>query len=376
MTFAIFSRTGIRIISPGPLTPENLPRRKITARSYSLSTRMEFASKTTARSTSTPKDGNILTSKVCLCIILHSISKICHTRKEKNSMGIKSMTGYGKGISVSESCDVKVEIKSVNSKYLDLNIRMPKYLSFIEISIKNIIRERLERGKVDMFVDVNLKKSQYKPKLNRELLEGYINTLTAAKEEFSLDGSISLDHVISLPDVIGTEEDNTLGDTVGKVLIDALNTALDGLESMRAEEGQALKADLLERIAVLEEMNREIDENRKDVYNFWYDKYTARVKELLPEGFSDERIIQEAALYAERSDITEEVTRIYAHGEHMRQIINSKTACGKKLDFLCQEFNREFNTIGSKSSKIGIINNVVRAKSELDRIREQVQNIV
>ncbi|GAB1534766.1 YicC family protein [Geovibrio sp. ADMFC3] len=291
-------------------------------------------------------------------------------------MGIKSMTGYGKGISVSESCDVKVEIKSVNSKYLDLNIRMPKYLSFIEISIKNIIRERLERGKVDMFVDVNLKKSQYKPKLNRELLEGYINTLTAAKEEFSLDGSISLDHVISLPDVIGTEEDNTLGDTVGKVLIDALNTALDGLESMRAEEGQALKADLLERIAVLEEMNREIDENRKDVYNFWYDKYTARVKELLPEGFSDERIIQEAALYAERSDITEEVTRIYAHGEHMRQIINSKTACGKKLDFLCQEFNREFNTIGSKSSKIGIINNVVRAKSELDRIREQVQNIV
>jgi uncharacterized protein (TIGR00255 family) len=223
---------------------------------------------------------------------------------------------------------------------------------------------------------VNLKKSQYKPKLNRELLEGYINTLTAAKEEFSLDGSISLDHVISLPDVIGTEEDNTLGDTVGKVLIDALNTALDGLESMRAEEGQALKADLLERIAVLEEVNREIDENRKDVYNFWYDKYTARVKELLPEGFSDERIIQEAALYAERSDITEEVTRIYAHGEHMRQIINSKTACGKKLDFLCQEFNREFNTIGSKSSKIGIINNVVRAKSELDRIREQVQNIV
>ncbi|QAR33193.1 YicC family protein [Geovibrio thiophilus] len=291
-------------------------------------------------------------------------------------MGIKSMTGYGKGISVSESCDIKIEIKSVNSKYLDLNIRMPKYLSFIEISVKNLIRERLERGKVDVFVDVSLKKSQYKPKLNKELLQGYINALNAAKDEFSLDGSLSLDHVISLPDVIGTEEDDSLGDTAGKVLMDALKAALDGLEAMRMNEGQALKADLLERIAILEEMNREIDENRKDVYNYWYDKYTARVRELLPEGFSDERIIQEAALYAERSDISEEVTRIYAHAEHMRQIVNSKTACGKKLDFLCQEFNREFNTIGSKSSKIGIINNVVRAKSELDRIREQVQNIV
>ncbi len=291
-------------------------------------------------------------------------------------MGIKSMTGYGKGISVSESCDVKVEIKSVNSKYLDLNIRMPKYLSFIEISVKNLIRERLERGKVDVFVDVSLKKSQYKPKLNRELLQGYINTLLAAKDEFSLDGNLTLDHVISLPDVIGTEEDNSLGDTAGAVLMDALKTALDGLESMRLMEGEALKADLLERVAVLEEMNHEIDENRKDVYNYWYDKYNARVRELLPEGFSDERIVQEAALYAERCDISEEVTRIYAHAEHMRQIIGSKAACGKKLDFLCQEFNREFNTIGSKSSKIGVINNVVRAKSELDRIREQVQNIV
>lgn len=291
-------------------------------------------------------------------------------------MGLKSMTGYGKGISVSDLCDVKVEIKSVNSKYLDLNVRMPKYLSFIEIPVKNIIRDRLERGKVDIFVDVSLKKSQYKPKLNKELLKGYIDVLGEAKAEFGLGGEISIENVMSLPDVIGAEEDYTIGDTVGDVLMDALNKALAELEAMRGIEGKALEADLAERIAILEEMNREIDENRKDVYTYWYDKYTSRVKELLPEGFGDERIVQEAALYAERSDISEEVTRIYSHVEHMRQVIKSKGSCGKKLDFLCQEFNREFNTIGSKSSKISIINNVVRAKSELDRIREQVQNIV
>lgn len=291
-------------------------------------------------------------------------------------MVIKSMTGYGKGISVSENCDVKVEIKSVNSKYLDLNVRMPKYLSFLEIQIKNIIRDRLERGKVDVFVDINLKKSQYKPKLNKELLKGYIDVLENAATELNIEGKVSFDQLISLPDVIGTEEDASLGDTVGVVLKDALNLAIDSIDSMRKNEGQALKTDLLERIAVIEEMNREVDENRKDVYTYWYDKYMTRVKEFLPEGLSEERIIQEAALYAERCDISEEVTRVYAHIEHMRKIINAKEACGKKLDFLCQEFNREFNTIGSKSNKISIINNVVKAKSELDKIREQVQNIV
>lgn len=291
-------------------------------------------------------------------------------------MGIKSMTGYGKGISVSDLCDVKVEIKSVNSKYLDLSIRMPKYLSFIEIPVKNIVRDRLERGKVDIFVDVSLKKSQYKPKLNKELLKGYIEILTEAKAEFNLQGDISVQNIMSLPDVIGAEEDYTIGDTVGDVLMDALNKALSELDAMRSVEGSALETDLNERLAILEEMNREVDENRKDVYNYWYDKYSSKVKDLLPEGFSEDRIVQEAALYAEKADITEEVTRINAHIDHMRQVMKSKGSCGKKLDFLCQEFNREFNTIGSKSSKINIINNVVKAKSELDRIREQVQNIV
>ncbi|WP_022850005.1 YicC/YloC family endoribonuclease [Limisalsivibrio acetivorans] len=291
-------------------------------------------------------------------------------------MNIRSMTGYGKAAVSADVCDVRIEMKSVNSKYLDLNIRMPRYLAFLEITLKNRIRELLERGKVDVYVDVVLKKSQYKPMLNHELLEGYLALMDEMKNDYGVKGEPELDNVLSLPDVIGTKEDDQIGELVKPVLLEAVEKACTEIDSMRVSEGDSLRDDLEERLNIIESINNEIDENRNDVYQYWYDKYRSRLKDITDGEITEDRIVQEAAMHAEKGDITEEVTRIVSHLKQFRETLAKGSPCGKKLDFLCQEFNREFNTIGSKSSKVDIINGVVQGKSELDRIREQVQNIV
>ncbi|ADD68330.1 domain of unknown function DUF1732 [Denitrovibrio acetiphilus DSM 12809] len=289
-------------------------------------------------------------------------------------MTAKSMTGYGKLITGNDLCDLKVEMKSVNSRYFDSNVRMPRLFNFIEINLKNIVKDILVRGKVDINIDLKLKKQQYKPVLREEAVASYMSVFADLKNKFGIEGEVKLEHVLSFNDILESEETDDVGEKLGEFVLNAVKECAENLNDMRGKEGENLAADMRERLETIKNIAKEIDANRAGVFEYWKERFTKRINEL---GVTDEeRIIQEAAVMGEKADIQEEITRIDSHVEQFVKIMTTEEACGKKLDFMCQELNREFNTIGSKSGKTAIINNVVEAKSEIEKIREQVQNLV
>jgi len=289
-------------------------------------------------------------------------------------MTVKSMTGFGKFVTSNDLCDLKIEMKSVNSRYFDCNIRMPRLFNFMEISLKNAVKDTLVRGKVDVYVDLKLKKQQYKPVLRQEAVESYMAVFGELKEKFGITGEVKLEHVLHFNDILESEETDDMGDKLAAFVLDAMKECAASLDDMRAKEGENLKIDLLERLETIDKIAARIDENRQGVMEHWKERFMKRVAEFGVDA--EERIVQEAAVMSEKADITEEVTRIHSHVEQFAVILKDEPNGGKKLDFMCQELNREFNTIGSKSGKTAIINDVVEAKSEIEKIREQVQNLV
>jgi len=289
-------------------------------------------------------------------------------------MTVKSMTGFGKFVTSNDLCDLKIEMKSVNSRYFDCNIRMPRLFNFMEISLKNAVKDTLVRGKVDVYVDLKLKKQQYKPVLRQEAVESYMAVFGELKEKFGITGEVKLEHVLHFNDILESEETDDMGDKLAAFVLDAMKECAASLDDMRAKEGENLKIDLLERLEAIDKIAARIDENRQGVMEHWKERFMKRVAEFGVDA--EERIVQEAAVMSEKADITEEVTRIHSHVEQFAVILKDEPNGGKKLDFMCQELNREFNTIGSKSGKTAIINDVVEAKSEIEKIREQVQNLV
>lgn len=289
-------------------------------------------------------------------------------------MTAKSMTGYGKIMTGNELCDIKVEMKSVNSRYFDCNVRMPRLFNFMEITLKNVLKDVLVRGKVDVNIDLKLKKQQYKPVLRQDAVESYMNVLTELKERFGVHGKISLEHILNFNDILETEETDDLGQRLSEFVIECIKTCAAEMDGMRLLEGRNLADDIKSRLDILSAIAADIDINREGVYEYWREKFEKRMADFGVDA--EEKIVQEAAVMAEKADISEEITRIASHVEQFRNIIDTEKDSGKKLDFMCQELNREFNTIGSKSGKTAIINNVVQAKSEIEKIREQVQNLV
>lgn len=289
-------------------------------------------------------------------------------------MTAKSMTGFGKLTVSNEFCDLKVEMKSVNSRYFDCNIRMPRIFNFMEINLKNTAKEILERGKVDINIDLKLKKQLYKPVLREEAVSSYMAVFAELKERFGVSGEVTLEHLLHFNDIFETEETDDMGEKLADFVLGTLKDCAKSLDDMRAKEGENLAADMDARLGTISSLAAVIDENRAGVFEHWKERFIKRINEM---GVQDEeRIVQEAAVMAEKADIQEELTRIASHVEQFRLIMTTEDSCGKKLDFMCQELNREFNTIGSKSGKTAIINNVVQAKSEIEKIREQVQNLV
>lgn len=289
-------------------------------------------------------------------------------------MPAKSMTGYGKLITGNDLCDIKVEMKAVNSRYFDCNVRMPRLFNFIEINIKNTAKDILARGKVDINIDVKLKKQQFKPVLREDAVSSYLSVFEQIKDNFKIEGNVRLEHLLNFNDILESEETDDMGEQLGEFVVNAVKECALSLDGMRAKEGANLQADITDRLSILTEIAAEIDSNREGVLEHWKERFAKRISEF---GVDDEeRIVQEAAIMAEKADIQEEVTRIDSHVEQFLKIMNNEENSGKKLDFMCQELNREFNTIGSKSGKTAIINNVVQAKSEIEKIREQVQNLV
>ena len=289
-------------------------------------------------------------------------------------MNAKSMTGYGKIMTGNDLCDLKVEIKSVNSRYFDCNVRMPRMFNFMEINIKNVLKDILVRGKVDVNIDLKLKKQQYKPVLRSDAVESYLSIFAELKDKYGVHGSIRLEHLLSFNDILETEETDDLGQMLGEFVISSLVTCANEMDDMRAKEGENLANDIKSRLDIIGGIASEIDKSRDNVYDHWLEKFKKRMAEFGVDA--EDKVVQEAAVMSEKADISEEITRIGSHVEQFRKIIDTEPQGGKKLDFMCQELNREFNTIGSKSSKTDIINNVVQAKSEIEKIREQVQNLV
>lgn len=282
-------------------------------------------------------------------------------------MNAQSMTGYGRGV----SGNFKVEIRSSNHKNIDMSVNLPYYLFSCEPEIKKNIKKRFQRGRIEVFIPKQ-EVENIKLKVNKSLAREYYHAFESLKNELSLSDSIGIDMLASQRDIFLLDE--TEIDMKG--LYDALDAALDELARSRKEEGEALLKDISERISLVHSYVDEIDRRRTAFTASAKDKLNERLKEFLGGMQMDEtRLIQETAVLIERTDITEEVVRIRSHLRQFNDVIRSDDAIGKKLDFILQELRREINTIGSKANDFEISSHVVEVKHELEKIREQVQNL-
>lgn len=292
---------------------------------------------------------------------------------------VKSMTGFGRGEFNDGKRNMVAEIKSVNHRYSDIQVRMPRRYSFAEDAVRNAVKEHISRGKIDVQISVEyIAESDIRVELNKPLAEQYINNFRALKDEYGVQGEITLDLISGMPEVLKQISDVEDEDEIRQSIIKATDAAAENLEKMRAVEGEKLAQDLLKRADLIKDMVAEIEVKAADLPKIYKEKLSARINELLDgaEPVQEDRLAQEVAIFADKADITEEITRLKSHMDQMKAIINeSKGADGKKLDFLVQEMNREANTIGSKANDLGITEVMLRIKSEVEKIREQVQNI-
>ena len=292
---------------------------------------------------------------------------------------IKSMTGFGRGEFSDGKRNITAEIKTVNHRYADINIKMPKRYSFAEEKLKGIIRNNVKRGKAEVSIIVeSLTEDDMLIKLNTLAADQYMNNLKALKDTYELSGDIDIRLLASMPDVMKAIPDVADEDEVLAVMEKAVSMAAENLDEMRLAEGDKLAQDLMMRGQLIRDIVSKIEERAPMVVKDYTDKMYARIKELLEDGVNipEERILVEAAVFADKSNITEELVRLDSHMKQLKDILtNSNEPVGKKLDFLVQEMNREANTIGSKANDLEITSLMLETKSEIEKIREQVQNI-
>lgn len=292
---------------------------------------------------------------------------------------IKSMTGFGRGEFSDGKRNVTVEIRTVNHRYCDIAVRMPRRYSFAEDKVRKTIRGKISRGKADVSILVeNITESDVTIRLNEPVADQYIENLNRLKNEFRLDGEISLSLIAQMPEVLKQIPDVEDEDEMTRCILTPVMQAVENLEEMRAAEGRKLAQDLLMRADIIRELVSRIEVKADDVPREYAKRLRDRIGELL-EGsveIPEDRIMVEAAIFADKCNITEELTRLKSHMDQMKTIITeSSGADGKKLDFLVQEMNREANTIGSKANNLEITSLMLQIKAEIEKIREQVQNI-
>ncbi len=292
---------------------------------------------------------------------------------------IKSMTGFGRSEYADGKRNIIVEIKSVNHRYSDISVKMPRRYSFAEDKVKQTVKERIKRGKVDVSIIVeNITENDINIKLNEPIARQYYENLTLLNEQFNLSGEISLRLLATMPDVMKAIPDVDDEEEITKAILVPVGDAALNLEKMRAVEGEKLAEDLLSRGETIKDLLDKIAERAPGVVVDYAAKLRERIAELIAGNAAvpEERIVTEAAIFADKCAIDEEITRLNSHLIQLRNIVDSpKDAEGKKLDFLVQEMNREANTIGSKANDITITNYMLEIKSEIEKIREQVQNV-
>ena len=287
-----------------------------------------------------------------------------------------SMTGFGRGEYKDDNYQFLVECKTINHKYADINIRLPRKLSFLEDKARILVKDYIKRGRVDLYIKLDLLGSEdVNLKFDEELATQYVSILKQIKDKFDLVDDISVMNIAKFPDVIKTEEKEDDEDKLWSML--ALENALLKLKEMRSEEGKKLAEDIQNRCDLLKNYIEDIEKYSYNVVIDYKEKLKNRISDMLedPSIIDESRLAQEVAIYADKSSITEEIVRFKSHIEQLKNTVVKNESIGRKIDFLIQEMNRETNTIGSKSSDLNITNLVVEIKSELEKIREQIQNI-
>lgn len=290
---------------------------------------------------------------------------------------IYSMTGYGKGESQAENVTLTVEIKTVNHRYADITVKLPRTLMALENEIRRQVGQVLRRGKIDVFINFGVsEESSVVPVLNRSLAMAYRDLFTSLRNELGLSGGVTLELIAAQKDVIQLREADSSIETLQGCLKEALQRALDQVTAMRRTEGEAMAGDLRERMAQLEGLLGEVEKRAPLIPQEWQGKLLERLARLQQNVECDpQRVAQEVAVYADRCDISEELVRFRSHTGQFRALFDDAEAVGRRMDFLVQELNREVNTMGSKSNDADLTRVVVAMKAELEKVREQVQNV-
>mgnify|MGYP002549694002 FL=1 len=289
---------------------------------------------------------------------------------------IKSMTGFGRTKLVKDLREYQVEMKSVNHKYSDINIKLPRSISYLEEDIRKIVLSKVKRGKIEVFITFDNYSDEGKNIIiNKEIAKVYINNLKELADEENISSNIEVTEISKLPDVL-TIKNVENEEKIKEEIVQAVTEATEKLVNMRKIEGKKIATDLLNRINNIDVIVKEISQLSTGLIEEYVVKLENRIKEILKTDQVDKtRLAQEVVIYSDKCSIEEELTRLNSHIAQFKDLLNSEDAIGKKLDFLIQEMNRETNTIGSKSVNLDITNKVIDIKTILEDIREQIQNI-
>ncbi|MGH4119993.1 YicC/YloC family endoribonuclease [Clostridium sp.] len=290
---------------------------------------------------------------------------------------IKSMTGFGRGTCEKDGKSFTIEIKSVNHRYFETNIRMPRVLIAFEDKIRKIINEKVKRGKLDVFVTQgNYDKEDAYAYLDEKLAKSYINCFKILKDKFQLSGDISVSQIGRLPEVVTLKQKSEDVSETFDVIEKSLNGALESLLFMRESEGEKLLEDLSRKCDLVNGLVLKVKERSPLVFLEYKEKLTQRLHDIHKEiEFDENRVAMEVAIFADKAGIDEEIVRLNSHIQQMKETLILDGPIGRKLDFIIQEMNRETNTIASKANDLEILNTVINMKSEIEKIREQIQNI-
>ncbi len=290
---------------------------------------------------------------------------------------IKSMTGYGSAKGTVEGLDITVELKSVNNRYLDTSVHLPRSFMFAEEAIKNAVQSHISRGKVDVFISVDSSAAgDMTVKVNEPLLKGYIEAIRHISEEYSLVKDMTALSISRFPDVLSVEKKDFDAEAISAGISAIAENALQDFDSMRLREGKKLRDDVLSRLETIDKLVSIVETEAPKTAAEYRSRLEQKMQEILGgSGIDQNRILSEAAIFADHIAVDEETVRLRSHMSQLTTMINGKSPTGRKIDFLIQEFNREANTIGSKCQNSDIAHVVVDLKSEIEKIREQIQNI-
>lgn len=290
---------------------------------------------------------------------------------------IKSMTGYGRAEETVDSMNIVVEIKSVNHRYFEFSAKVPRVYGFLEENLKTFTNSLVSRGKIECYVSIEcLEDSETQIVVNKALAEGYLNAVKTLAEDYSIDGTISAMTLSRYPDVLSVHKAADDEEKIWNAVKVVAKDAIDKFINMRQVEGEKLKADVLSRADYIIECVEFVEERSPQTVKEYNEKLKARIQELIGDAAVDEqRLLNEAAIYADKIAVAEETVRLRSHISQLRTFLEADEAIGRKLDFLVQEINREANTIGSKAQDVEIAKRVISIKAEVEKIREQIQNI-